>query len=48
MAFQDSMRVVLSMLELEIRRVMHDRTEIYSRAVQPLLWLLIFGHVMGR
>ena len=47
MAIRDSMRVVLAMLELEIRRVMHDRTEIYSRAVQPLLWLLIFGHVMG-
>ena len=44
---RDSIRVILSMIELEIRRVMHDRAEIYSRAVQPLLWLLIFGHVIG-
>jgi len=43
----DSLRIILSMIELEIRRLMHDRTEIYLRAVQPLLWLLVFGRVMG-
>lgn len=47
MALNDSMRVILAMIELEVRRVMHDRTEIYARAVQPLLWLVIFGHVVG-
>ena len=41
------LRVILSMIELEIRRIMHDRTELYLRAVQPMLWLLVFGHVMG-
>jgi ABC-2 type transport system permease protein len=40
-------RVILSMIELEIRRIMHDRTELYLRAVQPLLWLLVFGPVVG-
>lgn len=38
---------MLSMVELEIRRIMHDRTELYVRAVQPMLWLIIFGPVMG-
>jgi len=47
MTAADDVRVFFSMIELEIRRVMHDRTEIYARAVQPLLWLLIFGHVVG-
>ena len=42
-----SMRVISAMIELEVRRVMHDRTELYFRAVQPLLWLLVFGYIMG-
>ena len=36
-----------ALIELEVRRVMHDRTELYFRAVQPLLWLLVFGYVIG-
>ena len=43
----DSLRIIFAMIELEVRRLMHDRTEIYLRAVQPLLWLLVFGHVIG-
>ncbi len=35
------------MIELELRRLKHDRTEIYFRAVQPLLWLIIYGPVMS-
>ncbi len=44
---QNSLKVISAMIELEIRRVMHDRTELYFRAIQPMLWLLIFGHVIG-
>lgn len=44
---RDYIRVMLSMIELEIRRIMHDRTELYLRAVQPMLWLVIFGPVVG-
>ena len=43
----DTVRVIVAMIELEVRRIMHDRTELYFRAVQPLLWLLVFGYVMG-
>jgi ABC-2 type transport system permease protein len=34
--------------DFEIRKLLHDPTEILLRAVQPALWLLIFGQVMAR
>src|SRR5438067_323326 len=34
--------------EFEIRKLRHDRTELVTRAVQPALWLLIFGEVFTR
>lgn len=38
---------ILVMMELELRRIRHDRTEVYTRAVQPALWIVVFGPVMG-
>jgi len=38
---------MLVMIELELRRLRHDRTEIYFRAVQPILWIAIYGPVMS-
>jgi ABC-2 type transport system permease protein len=35
----------LVIAELEARKLRHDPTEIITRAVQPALWLLIFGQV---
>ncbi|MGZ4932402.1 MAG: ABC transporter permease [Halobacteriota archaeon] len=43
----DSLRVMLAMMELEIRRLTHDRTEVYTRAIQPVLWLAVFGTVFS-
>jgi ABC-2 type transport system permease protein len=34
--------------DFEIRKILHDPTEILMRAIQPALWLLIFGQVMAR
>ncbi len=34
--------------ELEIRKLRHDPTELFTRAVQPALWLLVFGEVFTR
>jgi ABC-2 type transport system permease protein len=34
--------------ELEVRKLMHDPTELVTRAVQPTLWLLVFGQVFTR
>lgn len=37
-----------AMCAVELQKLMHDRTEIYTRAVQPALWLLIFGTTFSR
>lgn len=34
---------VVAMCAVELQKLSHDRTELYTRAVQPALWLLIFG-----
>ena len=33
---------------MEVRKLRHDPTELITRAVQPALWLLIFGEVFTR
>lgn len=35
----------VSIGEMEVRKLRHDPTELITRAVQPALWLLIFGEV---
>ncbi len=37
-----------SIAEMEVRKLRHDPTELITRAVQPALWLLIFGEVFTR
>jgi ABC-2 type transport system permease protein len=32
-------------MELELRKLRHDPTELITRAIQPALWLLVFGQV---
>jgi ABC-2 type transport system permease protein len=39
---------IFAMVELEFRRVFHDPTEMITRAIQPILWLVVFGGVMNR
>lgn len=41
-------RKTLIIAQMEILRLRHDPTELFSRAVQPALWLLIFGEVFAR
>jgi ABC-2 type transport system permease protein len=33
--------------ELEVRKLRHDPSELLTRAVQPVLWLLVFGEVFA-
>ncbi|MFC5907105.1 ABC transporter permease [Streptacidiphilus monticola] len=33
---------------VELQKLRHDRSEIYTRAIQPALWLLIFGETFSR
>jgi ABC-2 type transport system permease protein len=38
----------LAIAEMELRKLLRDPTELFSRAVQPVLWLAIFGQVFSR
>ncbi len=38
----------LTIAELEVRKLRHEPIELFSRAVQPALWLVIFGQVFTR
>ncbi len=38
----------LALGEMEIRRIRHDPTDIFTRAVQPILWLLVFGETFTK
>jgi ABC-2 type transport system permease protein len=35
----------LTVAEMEARKIRHDSTELWTRVVQPALWLLVFGEV---
>ena len=39
---------VQAMCVVEIQKIRHDRAELYTRAIQPALWLLIFGETFTR
>jgi ABC-2 type transport system permease protein len=43
-----SLARALTFVELELRRLRHDPTEVFTRAVQPILWIGVFGTVMAR
>jgi ABC-2 type transport system permease protein len=33
---------------VELQKLRHDRTELFTRAIQPVLWLVIFGETFNR
>ncbi len=41
-------RESLAVAEVELRKLIRDPWELFTRAVQPALWLMIFGQVFGR
>lgn len=41
----DFVRKSLVVAELEVRKLRHDPIQLFTRAVQPVLWLTIFGQV---
>ena len=45
--FKQVISKTLVITGLELRKLRHDPTELITRAVQPSLWLLIFGQVMA-
>lgn len=45
---QEFVRDSLAIVEVELLKLRRDPTELITRAVQPVLWLLVFGQVFGR
>jgi ABC-2 type transport system permease protein len=39
---------VIALSLVELQKLRHDRSELYTRAIQPALWLLIFGETFTR
>jgi ABC-2 type transport system permease protein len=39
---------ILTIVELEARRLRHDYTDIAVRSAQPIVWLLVFGTIMSQ
>ena len=42
------LRRVATMCLVELQKLRHDRTELVTRAVQPALWLIVFGTTFSR
>src|SRR6202790_3893732 len=42
------LRQTLAVAEADIRKLIHDPVELFTRMIQPVLWLLIFGQVFTR
>jgi ABC-2 type transport system permease protein len=43
-----ALRRVLAFCWVELSKIRHDRTELYTRAIQPALWLLVCGETFSR
>ena len=39
---------IFTITEFELRKVFHDSSQIFIRAVQPILWLVVFGEVFAK
>lgn len=40
-------RECLAIADVELRKLVRDPTELVSRAIQPILWLVVFGQVLS-
>ncbi len=46
-SIQAQVESAFTIAEMEARKIRHDSTELWARAIQPALWLLIFGEVFS-
>jgi ABC-2 type transport system permease protein len=44
----DFARQTVAVAEADVRKLIHDPVELFTRMIQPMLWLLIFGEVFTR
>jgi ABC-2 type transport system permease protein len=42
------LRQTMAVAEADLRKLVHDPIELFTRMIQPVLWLLIFGQVFNR
>ena len=47
-AVHDYATHVMAVADAEVRKLRHDPWELGSRAIQPILWLVLFGEVMAQ
>src|SRR3974390_3624754 len=47
-ALGDYVNQTLGVAAAEVQKLYHDPLELLTRAVQPVLWLMLFGEVMAR
>ncbi len=47
MTFTERVSSAFTIADMEARKIHHDSTELWTRVVQPALWLLIFGEVLN-
>jgi ABC-2 type transport system permease protein len=47
-AVADFLRDTFALADIELRKLRRDPVELLTRAIQPALWLLVFGQVFGR
>jgi len=48
MSASNSLGNVVTIAEFELRKVRHDVSQLFIRAIQPALWLIVFGEVFTR
>ncbi|MGA2091647.1 MAG: ABC transporter permease [Endomicrobiales bacterium] len=46
--FAQTIKKSFVLAEMETRKLLHDPTELISRAIQPILWLGIFGEALSK
>jgi len=39
---------IFAITEFEMRKIWHDSSQVFIRAIQPVLWLLVFGQVFSQ
>ncbi|OKH33978.1 multidrug ABC transporter permease [[Phormidium ambiguum] IAM M-71] len=47
-ATAELIKKTIVLTELEVRKLLHDPSDLFVRAAQPILWLVIFGQVFAR
>lgn len=42
------MKKLLAIIEADLRKLRHDPSELFTRTIQPIIWITIFGQAMAK